>query len=135
MIKIIITSNFKLIMDVQEALSEDDNDMNPNLDDHDNQHVILILDKNVQMLPWESLPCLRFQAVSRLPSLSFLRDRIMLTDHVNKKGENKKGEKTERSGYFINANKIFYVLNPSQNLKHTQNSFEKFVKKYVFSFF
>ncbi|GBC35024.1 uncharacterized protein OCT59_023160 [Rhizophagus irregularis] len=118
----------QLIMDVQEALSDDDNYMNSNFDNHDNQHVILILDKNVQMLPWESLPCLRFQAVSRLPSLSFLRDRIMLTNHVNKKGENKRGEKTEWSDYVIDVNKIFYVLNPSQNLKHTQNKFEDFVK-------
>ena len=76
------------------------------------------------MLPWESLPCLRYQAVSRLPSLSFLRDRIMLTDHVNKKGK-----KSGWSDYVIDQNKVFYVLNPSQNLKHTQNEFEDFVKK------
>ncbi|RIA83404.1 peptidase family C50-domain-containing protein [Glomus cerebriforme] len=111
----------QLIIDIQKALSEDNsNTTDSNLD---NQHVILILDKNVQMLPWESLPCLRFQAVSRLPSLSFLRDRIMLTEHVNKKGK-----KTGRSDYVINQHKIFYVLNPSQNLKHTQNEFEDFVK-------
>ena len=96
--------------------------MNPNSDD---QHVILILDKNVQMLPWESLPCLRYQAVSRLPSLSFLRDRIMLTNHVNIKKDNK----ARWSNYVIDQHKIFYVLNPSQNLKHTQNKFEDFVKK------
>ena len=95
--------------------------MNSNVDD---QHVILILDKNVQMLPWESLPCLRSQAVSRLPSLSFLRDRIMLTDHLNRQGN-----KTGWSDYVVDQHKAFYVLNPSQNLKHTQNEFEDFVKK------
>src|SRR6266511_2860782 len=99
--------------------------MNSNTDD---QHVILILDKNVQMLPWESLPCLRSQAVSRLPSLSFLRDRIVLTDHVN----SKQGNKTGWLDYVVDRHKTFYVLNPSQNLKHTQNEFEDFVKRYVY---
>ncbi|CAG8506100.1 10891_t:CDS:10 [Funneliformis mosseae] len=110
----------QLIIDVQDALSCDDT-MSSNVDD---QHVILILDKYVQMLPWESLPCLRSQAVSRLPSLSFLRDRIMLTNHVNNKQDNKQGW----LDYVIDQHKSFYVLNPSQDLKHTQNEFEGFVK-------
>ncbi|CAG8631184.1 23020_t:CDS:10, partial [Cetraspora pellucida] len=91
----------------------------------DNQHVILILDKNVQMLPWESLPCLRSQAVSRLPSLSFLRDRIMFMNHIN----NRQCE-SNISNYVIDQRKAFYVLNPSQDLKHTQNEFEDFVKSF-----
>ncbi|CAI2170099.1 16975_t:CDS:10 [Funneliformis geosporum] len=110
----------QLIIDVQDALSYDDT-MSSNVDD---QHVILILDKNVQMLPWESLPCLRSQAVSRLPSLSFLRDRIMLTNHVNNKQDNNPGW----LDYVIDQQKSFYVLNPSQDLKRTQNEFEDFVK-------
>ncbi|CAG8761352.1 7034_t:CDS:2, partial [Racocetra fulgida] len=73
----------------------------------DDQHVILILDKNVQMLPWESLPCLRSQAVSRLPSLSFLRDRIMFMNHIN----NQQCE-SNISNYVIDQRKAFYVLNP-----------------------
>ncbi|KAF9970421.1 hypothetical protein BGZ73_006866 [Actinomortierella ambigua] len=40
-------------------------------------HVILILDKHLQMFPWENLPVLRGEAVSRLPSIWFLRDRIL----------------------------------------------------------
>ena len=46
-------------------------------------HVILILDKYIQMLPWESLPCLQNQSVSRLPSITFLRDRILLVKYRN----------------------------------------------------
>ncbi|CAG8500014.1 24159_t:CDS:10, partial [Racocetra persica] len=91
----------------------------------DDQHVILILDKNVQMLPWESLPCLRSQAVSRLPSLSFLRDRIMFMNHIN----NQQCE-SNISNYVIDRRKAFYVLNPSQDLKYTQNEFEDFVKSF-----
>ncbi|CAG8464478.1 7082_t:CDS:10 [Acaulospora colombiana] len=88
------------------------------------QHVILILDKNVQMLPWESLPCLRHQPVSRLPSFSFLRDRIMLTEHIHRRKTNK----TDWSDYAVDPNKCFFVLNPGQDLKNTQDEFENFVK-------
>ncbi|CAG8606463.1 2026_t:CDS:10, partial [Dentiscutata heterogama] len=112
----------KLTIDVREIISS------INLVDSsqsDDQHVILILDKNVQMLPWESLPCLRSQAVSRLPSLSFLRDRITLINHIN----NEQGE-SNTSNYFIDQRKAFYILNPSQDLKYTQNEFEDFVKSF-----
>ena len=90
---------------------------------NDNQHVILILDKYVQMLPWESLPCLRNKSVSRLPSISFLRDRILLMKYQNN------GDSSNIDKYFIEPQKAFYILNPGQDLKDTQNKFENFVKR------
>ncbi|CAG8612987.1 8288_t:CDS:10, partial [Gigaspora rosea] len=109
----------KLTIDVREIISSINLVGSSQAND---QHVILILDKNVQMLPWESLPCLRSQAVSRLPSLSFLRDRITLINHNN--------NKPKTSNYIIDQSKAFYVLNPSQDLKYTQNEFEGFVKSF-----
>ena len=44
--------------------------------DEDTGHVILILDKELQCFPWESIPYLRQRAVSRMPSLSAIGDRI-----------------------------------------------------------
>ena len=41
-----------------------------------NEHVFLVLDKNVQGLPWESIPILRGRSVSRIPSVDFLIDRL-----------------------------------------------------------
>ncbi|CAG8726210.1 31231_t:CDS:10, partial [Gigaspora margarita] len=107
----------KLTIDVREIISSINLVGSSQAND---QHVILILDKNVQMLPWESLPCLRSQAVSRLPSLSFLRDRITLINHNN----NKQCE-SKTANYIIDQRKAFYVLNPSQDLKYTQNEFEE----------
>jgi len=92
----------------------------------DDQHVILILDKYVQMLPWESLPCLQNQSVSQLPSISFLRDRILLMKHQSHDNSRSSDK------YFIDPQKAFYILNPSQDLKDTQNRFEDFVKRLVF---
>ena len=76
------------------------------------------------MLPWESLPCIRSQAVSRLPSLSFLRDRIVLMKHVNKQCAD--GISTD---YTVDRNKTYYVVNPSKDLSNTQNEFEDYLKR------
>ena len=78
-----------------------------------NQHTILILDKALHSFPWESLQCLKGQAVSRLPSLHFLRDRIL--QHG-----------TFADGQFtINRSCGTYVLNPSGDLTATQSRFEE----------
>ena len=45
-----------------------------NTGDDAHNHLILIVDKSAQRIPWESLPILRGEAVSRLPSINFLRD-------------------------------------------------------------
>ena len=45
-------------------------------------HTILILDKSLQALPFESIPLLRSRSVSRMPSLPFLRDRLVALREV-----------------------------------------------------
>ncbi|KAG9302696.1 hypothetical protein G9A89_005170 [Geosiphon pyriformis] len=88
------------------------------------EHIILILDKSVQMIPWESLPCLRTRPISRLPSLTFLRDRILLAQEKNVQ---KPGVWAEHT---IDRRKVFYVLNPSQDLKNTEKEFKNFLQSY-----
>jgi separase len=72
------------------------------------EDVFLVLDKNVQGIPWESIPALRGRPISRVPSLDFLVDRAT-------------GE--------IDASKVFYILNPSGDLLRTQEHFESWLKK------
>jgi len=83
-------------------------------------HTILILDKYVQLFPWESLPCLRGHSVSRLPSLNALRDRIL------EMRENSEGHR--RPGYYVGSSSGTYILNPDSDLKRTQNMFENDLK-------
>ncbi|KAJ1659087.1 separin protein [Dispira simplex] len=132
-------------------------------------HVVLILDKHLQLLPWESMPCLRQRSVSRLPSLHFLRDRMLLLYSSNQSanisgdtsnmepvpgelnqametlsitgrstqckagtrtGTNQSllytGPPTHDSNITLKVNRkrVFYLLNPGQDLKHTQDMFE-----------
>lgn len=82
----------------------------------DNNHTILILDKALHAFPWESLPCMDGLAVSRLPSLSCLRDRIL--KHKNT------GNDSQIEGHHVDRTSGAYVLNPGGDLKSTQTAFE-----------
>ncbi|PWZ00251.1 hypothetical protein BCV70DRAFT_231867 [Testicularia cyperi] len=47
-------------------------------DEEQDHHLFLVLDKETAVFPWESMPILRGKAVSRIPSMAFLQDRIEL---------------------------------------------------------
>ena len=83
-------------------------------------HTILVLDKALHCFPWESLPCMTGLAISRLPSLRFLRSSILrqrtqcFSDHT-----------LSTEGYHIDSANGAYVLNPVGDLAATQSLFEK----------
>lgn len=82
--------------------------------DDTHNHTILIIDKALHAFPWESLPCMDGLAVSRLPSLGCLRDRII----------EQQVSSAEPAGHYISRTSGAYVLNPSGDLKSTQTTFE-----------
>ncbi|TAQ87763.1 hypothetical protein B7494_g3918 [Chlorociboria aeruginascens] len=81
------------------------------------RHTILILDKALHSFPWESLPCMDGLAVSRLPSLGCLRERILAQEKHRVEGL--------PQGHYINRDNGTYILNPGSDLKSTQTTFEK----------
>ena len=81
------------------------------------RHTILILDKALHAFPWESLPCMDGMAVSRLSSLSCLRDRIL--------AQKEDIPEDAPVGKYINRDKISYILNPDGDLKNTHAKFSK----------
>jgi separase len=82
----------------------------------EDKHTILILDKALHIFPWESLPCMDGLAVSRLPSLDCLRERIL--------GLQISSASTGLNRQYIEATNGSYVLNPGGDLKTTQSTFE-----------
>src|SRR5437868_4396980 len=88
----------------------------------DPSHLVLVLDKEVQQYPWESLPCLLERSVSRVPSWTFLRDRLLA--------------QAEDCGtgliQVVDRQNVGYLLNPSGDLKHTECEFREFVKRLMF---
>lgn len=95
--------------------------------------VILVLDEELQAIPWEGLPCLRSRAVTRVPAVPFVFSALSTRwDAVED------GRSSERSGRAskpsakgpdqtwvpsrdgIRLNRGFYVLDPEANLPSTR---------------
>lgn len=83
------------------------------------QPVILILDKHLHALPWESLPALRLNPVSRMPSLYALRAAIV-TQLQSSSMSN-----VIRDG--LDVDKVFYMINPSKDLQSSQETLHPFI--------
>ncbi|KAM8981065.1 separin isoform X1 [Sarcophilus harrisii] len=78
-----------------------------------NGHLVLVLDKDLQKLPWENIPSLRAQPVTRLPSLRFLLSYSLIRE-------------TQASSVLnrgVNPQNTFYILNPQNNLGGTEDRF------------
>ena len=89
-------------------------------------HTFLLLDKELQAFPWESLPCLRGRSVSRLPALSFLRDRLDLAAVRGRAGADPADPAATATPHeiVVDARRTGFVLNPGGDLKSTQATFE-----------
>ncbi|XP_032569431.1 separin [Chiroxiphia lanceolata] len=74
--------------------------------------LVLLLDKHLQRLPWESLPALGAVPVTRLPALRFLLSYVM--------ARQSSGSVLARG---VNPKSTFYVLNPHNNLGGTEQRF------------
>ncbi|XP_027763112.1 separin [Empidonax traillii] len=74
--------------------------------------LVLLLDKHLQRLPWESLPALGAVPVTRLPALRFLLSYVM--------AQQSSGSVLARG---VNPKSTFYVLNPHNNLGGTEQRF------------
>ncbi|XP_074535465.1 separin [Halichoeres trimaculatus] len=83
--------------------------------DKPQSHVVLILDKYLQKLPWESISILRSCSVSRMPSLHSLIG-LNIQKETDSKSILKNG---------VNTRQVFYVLDPDANLGNSQDRFKE----------
>jgi len=81
-----------------------------------NAHTILILDKNLHMFPWESMPCLEKLSISRLPSLAALRERILAARPPIV------AQNVQPGHYISTESGGTSILNPSGDLTHTSKT-------------
>ncbi|KAJ2483780.1 separin protein [Coemansia sp. RSA 2131] len=101
-------------------------------------HVVLVLDKHAQQIPWESLPTLRKYSASRVPSLAFLRSRMAtmrshkpmsaLSPNLMVPLGKTPALAPNVYGGCVDGSHLFYVLNPEGDLMRTQAGFEEFVR-------
>ncbi|KAG0257307.1 hypothetical protein BG011_004021 [Mortierella polycephala] len=105
----------------------------------DGAHVILILDKHLQSFPWESCPVLRGEAVSRVPSMWFLRDRILQQRYRVAQGQGQAQTQAQAQTQTqdepqiwrdleVDPQRTYYILNPAGDLKNTETEFREYVE-------
>ncbi|XP_078168632.1 separase isoform X1 [Carex rostrata] len=83
--------------------------------------VIFVLDTDVQMLPWESIPGLRRQEVYRMPSMGSIF--LTLDRNYQRHREKEREELLFSNSYFpkVDPFDTYYLLNPSGDLKDTED--------------
>lgn len=115
------TDHFQIIVEVTDALRQYHTASKNDATDVQTKHTILILDKALHAFPWESLPCMEGYAVSRLPSLGCLRDRIVNQDVLQQQDSHMPLKK----GFYVHRSNGASILNPSGDLVATQSKFEQ----------
>ncbi|XP_026161906.1 separin isoform X2 [Mastacembelus armatus] len=82
-------------------------------------HVVLILDKYLQRLPWESISILKSRSVSRMPSLHSLIG-LSIQKETCSQSILKRG---------VDTRQVFYVLDPDANLGNSQERFKEWFSR------
>lgn len=117
-----------VVVDLRTLLEEHTSRTRGRVVPQEDSHLFLVLDKNVLGLPWESLPILRGQSVSRIPSIDFLIDRLDYEEWRRKDASSGAGHSPiDRAK--INPRSTYYVLNPSGDLAATQGRFSPWLKE------
>ena len=122
-------------VDLRTALEEHNARARSRLLPEMDAHVFLVLDKNVQGIPWESLPILRGCSVSRIPNAAFLLDRMdlarvqrgeSLRQLLDVESSDVEGDVPDRIK--IDPSKGFFLLNPGGDLRGTEDRFTQWAK-------
>ncbi|KAL4372623.1 hypothetical protein AHAS_Ahas05G0000300 [Arachis hypogaea] len=112
-------SSDKAFQLLKHALIELDADKNSK-----REPIILVLDYEVQMLPWENIPILRQLEVYRMPSVS----SISALGDTGSRSQKEAGRKCP-SFPSIDPLHAFYILNPDGTVPECQNEFENWFKE------
>ncbi|SJK98717.1 uncharacterized protein ARMOST_01986 [Armillaria ostoyae] len=91
------------------------------------EHIFLVLDKDIQGLPWENIPILRGRSISRIPSVEFLLDRLEFS-RWQRKTRCRSSVELDVDRAFVDPRKGYYVLNPSGDLSRTEGRFKKWAE-------
>ncbi|KAI0747689.1 peptidase family C50-domain-containing protein [Daedaleopsis nitida] len=116
----------QVVVELRNALEEHAGRVKSRVPQDDDSHIFLVLDKNVQGIPWESVPVLRGQSVSRIPSMDFLLDRLEFAHW--RKWEDGRPQEGLVDQAAVDPRKTYYVLNPSGDLKGTEGRFADWLK-------
>ncbi|RDX51597.1 hypothetical protein OH76DRAFT_1346650 [Lentinus brumalis] len=116
----------QVVVELRTALEEHSARIKGRAFQADDDHIFLVLDKNVQGIPWESLPILRGKSVSRIPSMDFLLDRLEFSHWRKWEDGSPQDGLVDRAA--VDPRRTYFVLNPSGDLKGTEGRFADWLK-------
>ncbi|KAI0691256.1 peptidase family C50-domain-containing protein [Cerioporus squamosus] len=116
----------QVVVELRTALEEHGARVKGRTSQDDDAHIFLVLDKNVQGIPWESLPVLRGRSVSRIPSMDFLLDRLEFSHWRKWEDGRPQDGLVDRAA--VDPRNTYFVLNPSGDLKGTEGRFADWLK-------
>ena len=116
----------QVVVELRNTLEEHTARVKDRVSQDNDSHIFLVLDKNVQGIPWESLPVLRGKSVSRIPSMDFLLDRLEFSHW--RKWEDGRPQEGLVDQAAVDPRKSYFVLNPSGDLKATEDRFSAWLK-------
>jgi len=117
----------QVVVDLRTALEEHAVKSRGKVTPVEDNHMFLVLDKNVQGIPWESIPILRGRSVSRIPSMDFLVDRLEFAKWQKSAGRQESDAVVDRAE--VDPRKTYYVLNPSGDLRGTEGRFSSWLQE------
>ena len=100
-------------------------------------HTVLILDEQLQQIPWEALSCLRSKECSRMPSFALLlhmltRDSPPKSERDgNIEGNNPRNGENLRDHHKCKLKNTWYALDPEGNLPATRETMSSFLRPYI----
>lgn len=112
----------QVVIDFRTVLEEHSAKHGSRIVHQPDSHMFLILDKNMQGIPWESIPILRGRSVSRIPSIDFLVDRLHYVQSVQG------ADAAPADRLAVDPRSTYFVLNPSGDLKNTEGRFVKWLQ-------
>lgn len=120
----------QVVIDLRTALEEHAVKAKGKVIPEEDNHMFLVLDKNVQGIPWESIPILRGRSVSRIPSIDFLMDRLEFAKWQKDTGHRSREDRRSDAPIdraTVDPKSTYYVLNPSGDLKGTEGRFSSWL--------
>ncbi|KAL9050367.1 MAG: hypothetical protein Q9162_006681 [Coniocarpon cinnabarinum] len=109
-----------MIVETLDALRAYHLTVNTERSPEEKNHLILILDKKLHAIPWETMPCLLGTSVSRLPSIVDVQDRIFCMQEQQTLGLSRAA-----SGISASSDRGTYVLNPGDDIPRTECAFKE----------
>lgn len=111
----------ELIDRLLQSYELDTSNQNSKVNNTLKSELVLMIDENLQVIPWESIPCLRDISCYRIPSLTILLGMIQAQKTTNALIEETR----------VDLSKAWYLVDPDNNLPTSKSTMMSYLSRHV----